>query len=104
MEYYEDNCPNWNKLRDDFYTLILEAAEGNEKRAKTLFNKFATYKIYCIADFDCSRLLNMLNISGIGKIYGQIVVNMFRIRLETIFGSADIAIPIDAVLDKEDPA
>ena len=68
----------------DFYVLILEAAQWNHDRAFKVFQRLYSADIRCIADFDCTPRSNMLNMSGIGPIYGGVIKRIFELRVRNI--------------------
>ena len=88
-----------DKYVSDLFDLIYRAADGNRTRAINLFRLLWGVNIKCVADFDCARLLNLQMTKGIGAVYGHILVEMFKIRLEETLGSRDIAVPLEKVME-----
>lgn len=89
------------EVRKEFYDLILRAACGNKKRADALQKKLDEANIKCIADFESTRLLTMRRINGIGKVYGEILSEMWCIRLMEIVAEA---VRYSKRKSKEEPA
>lgn len=89
------------EVREEFYNLILRAACGNKKRADALRDKLDKANIKCIADFESTHLLTMRRINGIGKVYGAILSEMWRIRLMEIVVEA---VQYSKRKSKEEPA
>lgn len=89
------------EVREEFYNLILMAACGNKKRADALQKILDKANIKCIADFESTHLLTMRRINGIGKVYGAILSEMWRIRLMEIVVEA---VQYSKRKSKEEPA
>ena len=100
-EYFDPNDPEYNWVISDFWALVYEGADHDYRRAKHLFDILWSMNVRCKADFDCMRLLSILTAKGIGKVYGKIIVNMFKLRLEETVGTSNVAIPIERVMEVE---
>ena len=85
----------------ELFILILKAANGNKREAVIVFRILYHLNIRCIADFDCARLLNLMQEKGIGMVRAKILTNMFRIRLRETLGSTNVVIPLEKVLEFE---
>ena len=94
--YFKDNDP---ELVTALYVLALEGCGGNRRNAIRLFRILWENRIRSVADFDCSRLLNLMQMKGVGKVFGKALAEMFRARLVYLYGRKDIPISIEEVMD-----
>lgn len=102
-QYFDPEDQDRNKIITEFWALVYTAADKDYRRAKHLFDLLWSMDIRCKADFDCQRLLNLMQAKGIGKVYGKIVYDLWVLRLKENIGEKNLpknfSVPLEMVME-----